>query len=218
MRLRSAGLIPKLTHGGSRADPWLLTRKGVLRLATITRSPRALEAVDVFIDVFDEVAEQLGRGQAVVTISEPGRVVHDTTDGGGGALRRRIRARIEDLLDTVIDRSEQTTVRDAMAEGARDTYSALTALLQKGALQNDKTAAETSEILERVRDLFERRMSDLQDAAVARERAAVQVAREKIDLIERLLDMDRKLEPSAMARITSAFRTPPLLGNDMKAD
>jgi hypothetical protein len=174
------------------------------------RSPRAIEAVDIFIDVFDEVAEQLVRGQALVTVSAPGRVVPGPEDTSA-SLRRRIRASIEDLLDTVLDRSDHTTVRDAIVESARETSSALTAMLKKGALQNDKTAAESSEILERVRDLFERRMSDLQDAAVARERAAVQVAREKLELIERLLEMDRRLEPSAMAEITAAFRAPSAL-------
>jgi hypothetical protein len=42
--LRSAGLISKPGRGGSRALPWVVTRKGTIRLATIMRSPRAIEA------------------------------------------------------------------------------------------------------------------------------------------------------------------------------
>ncbi|MCK5817287.1 MAG: ORF6N domain-containing protein [Candidatus Marinimicrobia bacterium] len=32
--LRSSGMISKLTRGGSRATPWVVTRKGAIRLAT----------------------------------------------------------------------------------------------------------------------------------------------------------------------------------------
>lgn len=205
--LRSAALISNAGRGGSRASPWLLTRKGVLRLATILKTPKAVEAVDTLIDVFDEVAEQVLRGQTSVTVSQPARLIAADSDERAEAegFRRRLRARLEDLMDTVIDRQDHLTVRDAIAATSADTYSALRAFLEKGALQNERTAAETQEILERIRDLFERRMSDLQDAAIARERAAVQIAREKIDLIERSLDLSRRLEPGTIAEIAAAF-------------
>lgn len=204
--LRSAGLIPKRGRGGSSAMPWLLTRKGVFRLATIMKSERAIQAVDVFVDVFDEIAEQITRGQTTVEISAPSRIValpEEAAETQG--FRRRLRARLEDLMDTVISRDDHLTVRDALAETSRDTYNAMTAFLEKGALQNEKTAAETAEVLERVRDLFERRMSDLQDAALERERAAVQIAKEKIELIQTSLELSKQLEPSAMVEITSTF-------------
>ncbi len=72
--LRSAGLIPKPGRGGSRARPWVLTRKGALRLATLMKSERAVRATDVLIDVFDEVLEQVRAGASQVTIAEPARL------------------------------------------------------------------------------------------------------------------------------------------------
>jgi hypothetical protein len=205
--LQSAGLIPRPGRGGARARPWLLTRKGVMRLATVMRSPRATEAVDILIDVFDEVAEQVMQGRHSVTIAQPSRLLPPAGDDGRSAgFRRKLLDRLEDLLDTVIDRREQVTFRDAIQEASRDTYNALTAILQKGSLQNERTAAETAEILERVRDIFERRMSDLEDAAQAREAKAIQIARDKLDLIERSLDLSRQLEPSAVAEVGALFR------------
>lgn len=53
--LRSLGVISKPGRGGARALPWVITRKGTIRLATIMKVPTALEAADVFVDVFDEV-------------------------------------------------------------------------------------------------------------------------------------------------------------------
>lgn len=48
--LRSAGLIPKPGRGGSRAAPWVVTRKGAIRLATLMKSPRAIEATDIRVN------------------------------------------------------------------------------------------------------------------------------------------------------------------------
>ncbi len=52
--LRSPGVISKLGRGGIRALPWVVTRKGAIPLATIMKVPTAIEAADVFVDVFDE--------------------------------------------------------------------------------------------------------------------------------------------------------------------
>lgn len=200
--LRSAGLIPNLGRGGSRALPWLLTRKGVLRLATIMRAPKAIEAVDIFIDVFDEVAQQLTVGQTTVEIAAPSRVVLDQDTE---TFRQKLFAKMQDLLDTVIIREDETTIRDAIEESSRETLGAVQAYLAKGRIQNDKTAAETKEILARVSDIIERRASDLRSAALEQERAAIQIARDKLELLRDMIAMSRDLEPSVLAQINQEF-------------
>ena len=101
--LRSLGVIPKPGHGGSRALPWVITRKGAIRLATIMDVPKAVEAADVFVDVFDEVLAQVYRGQGVIEISNPSRLAPDTEDvEQKRKLRRKIARSVDDLLNTVV--------------------------------------------------------------------------------------------------------------------
>ncbi len=61
--LRSLGVISKPGRGGARALPWVVTRKGAIRLATIMKVPTAMDAADVFVDVFDEVLGQVFQGE-----------------------------------------------------------------------------------------------------------------------------------------------------------
>jgi hypothetical protein len=61
--LRSLRVISKPGRGGTRALPWVVTRKGAIRLATIMKVPTALEAADVFVDVFDEILAQVFQGK-----------------------------------------------------------------------------------------------------------------------------------------------------------
>ena len=63
--LRSLGVISKPGRGGARALPWVITRKGTIRLATIMKVPTALEAADVFVDVFNEVLTQVFQGKDI---------------------------------------------------------------------------------------------------------------------------------------------------------
>ncbi len=72
--LRSLGVIPKPGRGGTRAQPWVVTRKGAIRLTTIMKVPTAMDAADVFVDVFDEVITQVFRGEKKILVSIPSRI------------------------------------------------------------------------------------------------------------------------------------------------
>ena len=82
--LRSLGMIPKPGRGGSRAMPWVVTRKGAIRLATIMKVPTAIKAADVFVDVFDEVLVQVMQGQKSIQVMHPSRIALDATELGVG--------------------------------------------------------------------------------------------------------------------------------------
>lgn len=75
--LRSSGMISKLSRGGSRAAPWVVTRKGAIRLATIMKSPKAIKAADLFVDIFDEVIESLLKGNKQFSLSSHSRLFPD---------------------------------------------------------------------------------------------------------------------------------------------
>jgi hypothetical protein len=73
--LRSLGVISKPRRGGTRVLPWVITRKGAIRLVTIMKVPTALEAADVFVDIFDEVLTQVFQGKDIIRASNPSRIV-----------------------------------------------------------------------------------------------------------------------------------------------
>ena len=64
-------------------------------------------------------------------------------------------------------------------------------------------------MLEQTRDLFERRQSDLQGAALDQERKALDNIEKKIALVERLMEMHDKLEPNAVVGLVGGFMAPP---------
>ena len=69
VHLRSLGVISKPGRGGYRALPWIVTRKGAIRLATLMKVPTAMDAADVFVDVFDEVLGQVFQGKKMIQVS-----------------------------------------------------------------------------------------------------------------------------------------------------
>jgi hypothetical protein len=65
--LRSAGLIPKPGRGGSRALPWAITRKGAMRLATIMKTPRAIQATLADKEI-DRILKRIDAVKAVMAL------------------------------------------------------------------------------------------------------------------------------------------------------
>jgi hypothetical protein len=109
--LRSLGVISKPGRGGTRALPWVVTRKGAIRLATIMKVPTAMDAADVFVDVFDEVLTQVLQGDNMIQISNPSRIAPDEEQlNHARKLRTKISKAIDDLLNTVVNTDQNTTV------------------------------------------------------------------------------------------------------------
>lgn len=206
--LRSLGVIPKPGRGGSRALPWVVSQKGAIRLATIMDSPKAIEAADVFVDVFTEVLRQVYAGKQQVEIPQPSRLKPSA------ALQQRIEtvrdklfAAINDLLETKVDSASQTTVKDELgqvADGIREHYREW---LKSKRISNDKIEAETLLLLEKVQDLRERRAADLDGAALARESQALENMKQKIVIIKDLIDLHDKLEPNAVVKMVGDYST-----------
>jgi hypothetical protein len=108
--LRSLGVISKPGRGGTRVLPWVVTRKGAIRLATIMKVPTAMDAADVFVDVFDEVLAQVLQGNNMIQVSNPSRIVPDEEQLlHARKLRTKISKAIDDLLNTVVNTDQNTT-------------------------------------------------------------------------------------------------------------
>lgn len=207
--LRSAGLIPKPGRGGSRALPWAVTRKGALRLATIMKTRRAIEATDIFIDVFDEVLRQVQAGQGQLTITNPSRLIETAADRSLiDKLRQQLSDAVGGLLNTVVDTQANTTVADELREVSAEAVSHIKAWLKGKSVANDRIEAETLLIIEQAQDMYERRQADLAEKALDRERKSLENLRLRIDAAKAVVALYRELEPSALIDLTRGFAAP----------
>ena len=172
--------------------------------------PTAMEAADVFIDVFDEVLEQVYQGRKTIQILNPSRVAPEKEQSKQiGKLRARIAKAMDDLMNTVVNTEQKTTVKDELGNVAQETVSNIKELLRAKKVGNEKIEAETYLLLEQARDMFERRQSELASAMLDQERKALENFEKKIDILERLLAMHNQLEPNAVMNLVGQYARHP---------
>lgn len=207
--LTSAGVISKPGRGGSRALPWAITRKGTLRLATIMKTPRAIQATDIFIDVFDDVLRQVQAGQAEIIISDPAKLVESDADRSMVAdLRRHLSDAVSGLLNAVVDSKANTTVADELQSVSKGAVRHLQAWLQGKSIANEKVAAETLLILEQAQEIYSLTQAELAEKALDRERKSLENLRLRIEAARAVMELHRDLEPSALIELTRSFAAP----------
>ncbi len=200
--MRSLGVMSKPGCGGTRALPWVVTRKGAIHLATIMKAPNAMDATDVFVDVFDEVLDQVFQGKKMIQVSNPSRIAPDEEQlNHARKLRSKIATAIEDLLNTVVNTDQNTTVKDELGNLAQEAVDYIKEWLRSKKVGNEKIEAETYLLLEKARDMYERRQSELASAALDRERKVLENLEKKIDIVERLLKMHNQLQPNAVVNM-----------------
>lgn len=209
--LRSLGVISKPGRGGSRALPWVVSRKGVIRLAMIMTVPNAINAAEIFVDVLDDVLVQLHDGQNSIEVSNPSRLVPDAEDITQiRKLRKKIAKAVNDLLDTVVDSEQNTTVKDELGDVTKGAVNYVKEFLRSKKVDNEKIEAETVLIIEQARDLYERRQSELADAKLDREQKLLEIVEKKIGIVEKMLKMCEQLEPNAVVGLVGGYINQPL--------
>jgi hypothetical protein len=209
--LRSLGVISKPGRGGTRALPWVVTRKGAIRLATIMKVPTAMDAADIFVDVFDEILGQVINGEKMIQISNPSRISPDEEQlNQARKVRSKIASAIENLLNTVVNTDQNTTVKDELGDVAKEAMDFVKEWLRSKKVGNEKIEAETYLLLEKARDIYQRRQSDLASAALNRELKALEILEKRIDIVERLVRMHKQLEPNAVVNMVGQYIKQPL--------
>ena len=209
--LRSLEVISKPGRGGTRALPWVVTRKGAIRLATIMKVPTAIDAADVFVDVFDEVLSQVFQGEKMIQVSNPSRISPDEEQlNQARKVRSKIATAIENLLNTVVNTDQNTTVKDELGNVAQEAIDFVKEWLRSKKVGNEKIEAETYLLLEKARDIYERRLSELASAALDREHKALEILEKRIDIVERLVKMHKQLEPNAVVNMVGQYIKQPL--------
>jgi hypothetical protein len=209
--LRSLEVISKPGRGGTRALPWVVTRKGAIRLATIMKVPTAIDAADVFVDVFDEVLSQVFQGEKMIQVSNPSRISPNEEQlNQARKVRSKIASAIENLLNTVVNTDQNTTVKDELGNVAQEATDFVKEWLRSKKVGNEKIEAETYLLLEKARDIYERRQSELASAALDREHKALEILEKRIDIVERLVKMHKQLEPNAVVNMVGQYIKQPL--------
>ena len=204
--LTSQGVISKPGRGGSRALPWVFTIHGLARLATVLDTPAALDATDRMIDLFLDVRRQLAQGITQVTVAQPSRLLPDPAELGGlHALRRKLFAALDKLLDTVVDPATQSTVRDEIGDVSAHAVAHLKEYLKTKGLENEKLHADVALILEKAREVRERTAADIRKMDAETEAQVLKNIEARIGLVDRLLKMANDLEPNALVALLGEF-------------
>ncbi len=183
--------------------------------------PTAIDAADVFVDVFDEVLVQVFQKQKKIQVSNPSRIIPDEEQLSHALkLRTRIVKAIDDLLNTVVNKEQNTTVKDELGNVAQEAVSNIKEWLRSRKVGNEKIEAETYLLLEKARDMYERRQSELANAALDRERKVLENLEKKIEIVERPMKMHNQLEPNAVVNMVGQYIKhpvkPPALKNKPK--
>lgn len=105
----------------------------------------------------------------------------------------------------MIDADGKTTVRDELQDVAQDAITFIKEALRTKKVQNEKVEAETVLILEKARDIYERRQSELADARIDREAKSLENFLRKIEISEKLWEMYNKLEPNSVVGLIGEY-------------
>ena len=205
-RLTSQAVISKPGRGGSRAPLRVFTQKGVARLATVLTSPQALQATDEIIDLFVEVYQQLATGSAQLTVANPSRLLPGPAAASQvWSFRKKLAGAMQGLLGATIDTGRKTTVRDALEAidgGVADTIKEYLTAKER---DNDRIAADTAMILEKVRELRLRATASIRKSDAQTETMLLDDLDKKIAIVERMLAMADRMELNVVATLYRNF-------------
>lgn len=204
--LRSQNVISKPEgRGGSQVPPMVYTQKGVARLATILRTPKALEATDLIIDVFTEVYVQIANGSQTIAVTNPNRLLPSPDIKTKIA---RIKDRLLDQIDTLMQApisATGATVKEELSDIGATLYDDLKARLKRKGLENDKLEAEVLKLLEEVQTLRQDRAVNARKAELEIEAQALENIKTKMALIRENLALLEDIEPNALVELNSSF-------------
>ncbi len=136
-------------HGGRRKPPWMFTEHGVVMVATVLKSERAITASRFIVKVFVEARRNqlaLSKGQNLPAVIDPRAVLPLGADIRHGMMAK-LDAALGRVLDAIADPAAQTTVRDEAHAIAAEGLSAIKEHLKKQGFENEKTSAEVGKLL-----------------------------------------------------------------------
>jgi hypothetical protein len=154
--LRSQSATSKKGRGGRRYLPWVFTEHGVVMAATVLDSEGAIEVSKFVVDVFIEVKRGLHRqgetalvgvkGEAIpVRVREPSSLEGLSAFWAG--IGPRLQAALNQMLDTVVDKRQGSTVREEANDLIQESIKHLKDRLKKQGRENEEIAARVTKLL-----------------------------------------------------------------------
>lgn len=177
-------------------QPRVFTLKGIIRLATILRTPEALRATDLVIDTF-AAARQLDTGSAASPTSP--------SAPASSALRTKLASAVEGLLSTLVSTTENADLRTAAKELGGTAFAHVVERLRSRGLENGKLEADTDYVLAQAQKV----LADARQTDAETRRIDLEALERKIAIVEKLVEISRKLEPVSFVDMLGTFKAKP---------
>jgi len=204
--LRSQTATSNTGRGGARYQPHVFTMKGVARLATVLNTSEALRATDLIIDTFLMVYEQVSEGRSRIAIPEPSQ--YRSSPKSRRAIQKfktKLVNALAALLDTVVDVQSKRTARELGQSLGADAVQNIQDRLRTRGLQNAKLEADTTLVLAQA----EQTLAATRKAHAEADSIDIQNLERRIDVVKKLIDMSKHLEPAEFVELMDTFETEP---------
>ena len=186
-------------RGGRRYPPWVFTEYGVVMVATVLDSDRAVAASRKIVEAF--VA---GRRMAGESFGGLPAVAGDDQAGLSQTLKLvapKLRLALDHLLDTVVNPIEQKTAREEVQQLISESISHLHERLKRHGVENDKIAAEATKLLAQ---------AEKERAIAAKNRAEVEAIKftNTVRRLKLLIEVEQALskdDPQAFIAVLGEF-------------
>jgi len=204
--LRSHIATSNTGRGGARYQPHAFTIKGVARLATVLNTKEALRATDLIIDTFLVVYDQISQGRSRIAIPEPSQ--YRSSPESRKAIqkfRTRLVKALTALLDTVVDVQSKRTVRDVGQDLGSEALGHIQERLRSRGLQNAKLEADVSLLLAQA----EQTLAATRKTHAEADSIDIQNLERRIDVVKKLIEMSKDLEPAEFVELLDGFEAKP---------
>ncbi len=201
--LRSQAATSNTGRGGVRYQPHVFTMKGVARLATVLNTSEALRATDLIIDTFLVVYDQVSGGRSRIAIPEPDQ--YRSSPESRRAIQRfksRLANALTALLDTIVDVQSKRTARELGQSLGADAVQNIQDRLRTRGLQNTKLEADTTLVLAQA----EQTLAATRKTHAEADSIDIQNLERRIDVVKKLIDMSKHLEPAEFVELMDKFR------------
>lgn len=204
--LKSQNAIAQAGRGGARYQPHVFTMKGVARLATVLNTHEALRATDLIIDTFLVVYDQVSGGRSRIAIPEPDQ--YRSSPESRRAIQRfksRLASALTALLDTIVDVQSKRTARELGQSLGADAVQNIQDRLRTRGLQNTKLEADTTLVLAQA----EQTLAATRKTHAEADSIDIQNLERRIDVVKKLIDMSKHLEPAEFVELMDNFEAEP---------
>lgn len=193
--------LPPQANGSRRRarqrQPRVFTLKGVIRLATILRTPEALRATDLVIDTFAATRN--------LDVEQAGAPPHDANRVSPAGLRSKLSSALDGLLSTLVSTTEDPDLRSAAKELGGTALAHVIERLRSRGLENSKLEADTSFVLAQAHKV----LADARQTDAEVRRIDLDTLGRKIAIVEKLIEISRKLQPVAFVDMLGTFGATP---------